>query len=40
MLGDRAARVGAVVMGLGFVLVVCGLTLPFVAWQLGNVFLE
>jgi hypothetical protein len=40
MLGDRATLVGAVVMGLGFVLVVCGLTLPFVGWKLGNVFLE
>ena len=40
MLGDRAGLVGAVVMGLGFVVVLCGLALPFVAWQLGNVFLD
>ena len=40
MLGVRAILVGAVVMGLGFVLVVCGLTLPVVAWQLGNLFPE
>lgn len=40
MLGNRGTFLGAVVMGLGFLLVVCGLTLPFVAWQLGNVFLE
>jgi hypothetical protein len=39
-LDDRATLVGAVVMGLGFVLVVCGLALPVVGWQLGNVFLD
>ncbi len=38
MLGDQAGWVGAVVMGLGLVLVVCGLMLPFVGWQFGNVF--
>ena len=40
MLGDRATLVGTMVMGLGLVLVVCGLLLPVVGWQLGNVFLE
>lgn len=40
MFGDRATLVGAVVMGLGFVLVVFGLTLPLIGWELGNVFLE
>jgi hypothetical protein len=40
MLGDRGTFLGAVVMGLGFVLAVCGLALPVVGWQLGNVFLE
>lgn len=40
MLGDRSTLLGALVMGLGFLLVVCGLALPFVAWQLGNIFLE
>lgn len=39
-LGNRATLVGAVVMGLGFVLAVCGLALPVVGWQIGNVFLE
>jgi len=40
MLGDRALLVGAMVMGLGFVLVVWGLILPVVGWKLGNVFLK
>ena len=40
LLGNRAMLVGAVVMGLGFVLVVCGLILPVVGWKLGNVFLK
>jgi hypothetical protein len=40
MLGNRSTFLGAVVMGLGFVLAVCGLTLPFIAWQVGNIFLE
>jgi len=39
-LGNRAGRLGSVVMGLGFVVVLCGLALPFVAWQLGNGLLE
>jgi hypothetical protein len=38
MLGDRGRLVGACVMGLGFVLVGCGLMLPVVGWQLGNAF--
>lgn len=40
MLGDRATLVGAGVMVLGCVLVVCGLTLPVVAWKLSRVFLD
>jgi len=40
MLGDRATLVGGGVMVLGFVLVVCGLTLPVVGWKFGNLFLE
>jgi hypothetical protein len=40
MLGNRSTVLGAVVMGLGLVLAVCGLTLPFIAWQVGNIFLE
>jgi hypothetical protein len=40
MLGNRATRVGAVVMGLGFVLVLTGLLLPIAGWQLGNVFFK
>lgn len=40
MLGERGMLVGVVVMGLGFVLVLCGLALPVVGWQLGNAFLQ
>lgn len=40
MLGNRATLLGAVVMGLGFMLAVCGLALPVVGWQLGKVFLD
>jgi hypothetical protein len=40
MLGDRATLVGVGVMVLGCVLVVCGFTLPVVAWKLSRVFLE
>ena len=40
MLGDRAAFISAMVMGLGGVLVVCGLVLPIFAWQFGTLFLE
>lgn len=40
MLGDRATLVGILVMGLGFVLVVTGLILPFIGWQFGDQFLE
>ncbi|HSF09730.1 MAG TPA: hypothetical protein VLA60_09960 [Nitrospirales bacterium] len=36
MLGDRATLVGWGVTGLGFVLVVCGLILPVVGWEFGN----
>lgn len=36
MLGDRATFVGWAVTGLGFVLVVCGVTLPVVGWKFGN----
>ena len=37
MLGDRATLVGWGVTGLGFVLVVCGVTLPVVGWKFGNI---
>lgn len=37
ILGDRATLVGWGVTGLGFVLVVCGLTLPVVGWKFGNI---
>lgn len=40
MLGDRTTLVGAVVMGLGFVLVVCGLILPVVGWQIESLILK
>ncbi|GJL60410.1 MAG: hypothetical protein NPIRA03_32670 [Nitrospirales bacterium] len=36
MLGDRATFVGWGVMGLGFVLVLCGLMLPVVGWKFGG----
>ncbi|MDT3779223.1 hypothetical protein PJI16_16785 [Nitrospira sp. MA-1] len=36
MLGERAMLVGWSVLGLGFVLVVCGLMLPVVGWKFGN----
>jgi hypothetical protein len=38
MLGNRATRVGVVVMVLGFVLVGCGLMLPVIGWKLGHAF--
>ena len=37
-LGARAGWVGAVVMGLGLVLILAGLGLPVVGWQIGQVF--
>jgi hypothetical protein len=37
ILGDRATLVGWGVTGLGFVLVVCGVTLPVVGWKFGNI---
>lgn len=40
ILGKRAAIVGAVVMGLGLVLVAMGLILPIAGWQFGNFFLD
>lgn len=40
MLGSVARLVGSGVMGLGFVLVVCGLILPVVAWKLSGVFTD
>ena len=40
LFGDRATLVGAVVMGLGFVLAVSGLVLPVVGWKLGHIFFE
>lgn len=40
LLGRRAAMVGAVVMGLGLLLVASGLILPIAGWQLGNFFLD
>ncbi|HBP86687.1 MAG TPA: hypothetical protein PKK23_18760 [Nitrospirales bacterium] len=40
MLEDRSGLVGSGVMGLGFVLVVCGLTLPVVAWKLSRAFID
>lgn len=39
-LGNRATLVGVCVMGFGCVLVVCGLTLPILAWKLNGVFLD
>ncbi|GJL68712.1 MAG: hypothetical protein NPIRA06_13470 [Nitrospirales bacterium] len=36
MLGERAMLVAWSIMGLGFVLVVCGLMLPVVGWKFGN----
>lgn len=40
ILGKRAALVGALVMGLGLVLVAIGLILPIAGWQFGNFFLD
>jgi hypothetical protein len=40
MLGGRARLVGSVVMGFGFVLVVCGLTMPVVAWKMSGVLID
>ena len=38
-LGPRANLFGLAAMGLGGILAFCGLTLPLLGWQLGNMFL-
>jgi hypothetical protein len=40
ILGDRAGLVGSGVMGLGFVLVICGIILPVVAWNLSRAIID
>ncbi|MGE3939345.1 MAG: hypothetical protein AB7F90_11810 [Nitrospirales bacterium] len=40
MLGDRAGWIGLLVMGLGLVLILTGLGLPIVGWQLGQLLQE
>lgn len=38
LLGDRASWIGVTVMGLGLVLILAGLGLPFLGWRLGQIF--
>ena len=40
MLGDRAGWIGLLVMGLGLALILTGLGLPIVGWQLGQLLQE